>query len=145
MIIFSRFPEFAAEIVLPSTASLQPAVSHSTEVFSQNAHKSSVYSQSAHQSSDSVVSSWTQFHPSGPHSDIISGYSGNSCGSVKQPQQQLELSQRFLGPAISRMSRIIEESVRQDSLNTTEGRAAGSSVMCHVVLQENITNFQVFT
>jgi hypothetical protein len=58
-----------------------------------------------------------------PDASSSSCHSNSSC--FQQQQQQLgEQSQRSGcgdAPAISRMSRIIEESVRQDSMDTTEG------------------------
>jgi hypothetical protein len=57
-----------------------------------------------------------------PDASSSSCHSNSSC--FQQQQQLGEQSQRSGcgdAPAISRMSRIIEESVRQDSMDTTEG------------------------
>jgi len=57
-----------------------------------------------------------------PDASSSSCHSNSSCS---QQQQQLGEQSQKSGcgdaPAISRMSRIIEESVRQDSMDTTEG------------------------
>ncbi len=62
--------------------------------------------------------------PLPPDASSSSCHSNSSCFQQQQQQQLGEQSQkRGCGdaPAISRMSRIIEESVRQDSMDTTEG------------------------
>ena len=128
-ICLCRQQDFVAEI-LPSAVlgpSPLPPVSHQSETTIQNVQKSTSCAQNAH----NFISNAPGAHKlsnSNRSSTLTSDANvgsakGSSCGSLQQlvpePQRVAVASD---APAISRMSRIIEESVRQDSMDNTEGK-----------------------
>ena len=84
-------------------------------------HKFVTISPSVHKSSECNGHNWSQSRHSAaqPAADPLSSFQ-----QLQPEQQQQREMAAAAAPAISRMSRIIEESVRQDSRDTAEGKRA---------------------
>jgi hypothetical protein len=116
-----RESDVGAEILAP--AAKNP---HLADTASGKSDAAAISSQAEVTNSVAAVRKPSESRGSGlaflPDASSSSGYSNSSC--FQQQQQLGEQSQKSGcgdAPAISRMSRIIEESVRQDSMDTTEG------------------------